>query len=176
MNYQGILGYTFLSRFVTTIDYKRERVSFAPHLLALKKNHAEASSSNCCVVPATTHGGLIFVQAILNGQDKGTFVVDTGSAENLILPRKLPAIERLACPLPDYEGVKSLFVRSVAVKEALAKDVPFIVHTPPQEFSAQAGYDGILGYPFLSNFTVTINYRDKQIVFAHPLQHVQGPD
>jgi hypothetical protein len=47
-------------------------------------------------------------------------------------------------------------------------DVPVVIHALPNEGQAAGRYDGIVGYPFLSHFRVTVNYRDKILVLEPP--------
>ncbi len=165
INYHGILGYTFLSRFVTTVDYVRKKAYFVPVLSSARRgNGVDAAATNRQGIPVHVRNGLIFVKARINGQYPATLLLDTGSAEALILPGRIPALERLAKPLPGYTGVSQFVADTVSVGSATGRRIPFIVHALPQERRAAPGYDGILGYPFLSNFAVTINYRNQMIV------------
>lgn len=173
INYHGILGYTFLSRFVTTIDYRRQKVRFESTASARREDERAAVAAGRQVVPVQVKDGLIFVQADLNGKYRATFLLDTGSAEALLMPQAIPELEDQAKPLPGYEGVKQLTIETVAMGEAKVSKVPFIIHAPPQERQARPGYHGILGYPFLSHFVVTVNYRDKQLVLT-PAEPVNG--
>ena len=57
MNYHGILGYSFLSRFVTTLDYRNETVRFeraAEYRPAAEKGQVE--------VPLTLRGNLLHME------------------------------------------------------------------------------------------------------------------
>jgi len=59
-------------------------------------------------------------------------------------------------------------VDRMALGEARVADVPIIIHSLPNAGQAAGRYDGIVGYPFLSHFKVTVNYRDKILVLEPP--------
>jgi predicted aspartyl protease len=159
INYGGILGYTFLSRFETTIDYPRRTVRFRPL--------ASAASTNGFAVPFLLVDRLVHVRGRVNDSGPFTFLFDTGSAEVLLTP---PAADRLkiqGTPLPSYPGARLATLGSVAVGGAMVPQIDAIIHRPPGERIAGTTYDGIVGYPFLSRHTVTIRY-DKSLIFLEP--------
>jgi len=164
MDYHGILGYTFLSRFVTTIDYKRLRVRFVPTASYVREDEKTVAGAGKLVVPFQLNDDLIHAKAEVNGKTAVTFVIDTGSAEVVLLPQSAASLGIEAASLPGYEGIGHTTLDSISLAGARAFRVPVIIHAPPQERRSRPGYDGILGYPFLSNFVVTVNYRDKVLV------------
>lgn len=166
IDYKGIIGYTFLNRYVTSIDYKSRKVKFIPLSSHKKEDEKKAAAEGRIVVPFQIKDGLIHVNAELNDQVRMTLVLDTGSAEVLLLPHTAPSIEEKAAPLPGIEGAKHVTLDSLSVGAAKATGIHAIIHAPPQERLKKPSYDGILGYPFLSKFTVVVNYRDKQVVFV----------
>ncbi len=64
---------------------------------------------------------------------------------------------------------KAATVGVISVGDARVRDVQVLVHTLLRERGAGVRYDGILGHPFLSNFTVTINYSAKMLTLASPV-------
>jgi predicted aspartyl protease len=167
MNYSGILGYTFLSRFVTTIDYRRLRVGFTPISRAPRIPAAGTGMrrGDGVAVPMRVNGGLIYAKGRINGRGPFTFLVDTGSAEVVIRPavaRRLGLPTRSAAPHPE-----ALFstLRQMSLGDATAAEVPAVVLDPPPDPSG-ASYDGIAGFPFLSGFRLTISYRDRMLTLT----------
>jgi len=162
INYSGILGYTFLSRFITTIDYGRSTVRLVP--IASWPKDKWRIPAGAFVVPCQVAGGSILVRGAVNGRGPVTFVLDTGSAEVLIVPKVAQALGLAQSAAPEYPGVGFSRLERVALGQAGVVDVPAIVHSLPAERQAGYSYDGILGYPFLSHFKVTLNYRDRLLV------------
>ena len=165
INYAGILGYTFLAPQVTTIDYRRQRVSFMPAgATAVRKPQADAAPG-AIQIPFVIRDRLIHVAAFVNGQGPFTFLFDTGSAEVLLLPKAREAL-RLAASDQRADGVRFATLAQVKVGGAEVLKVPAIIQRPPQEGALGLTYDGILGYPFLSHFRVTINYNARMITLV----------
>ena len=165
INYGGILGYTFLSPQITTIDYRRQRVSFMPAgSVSTRKSPAVAGAIE---IPFIVREHLIHVTAFVNGRGPLTFLFDTGSAEVLLLPKAREALG-LAASDPRSDGVRFATLERVKVGGAEVRKVPAIVQRPPQEGALGLTYDGILGHPFLSHFRVTINYNARLITLEPP--------
>jgi hypothetical protein len=155
INYGGILGYTFLSRFGTTIDYPRHCVRFRPLTTPV--------STNGVRVPFQVVDHLVHVRGAVNRSGPLTFLFDTGSAEVLLNP---PVAERLkirGTPIPNIAGARFATLDQVTVSSATVSAIDAIIHRPPGERIAGTTYDGIVGYPFLARYIVTIRY-DKQFI------------
>ena len=164
INYHGILGYTFLHRFVTTIDYRHERVTLIRTLKYRRPSSKNKQEADVYHLPFRLLRNLIHARGRINGEKRSvTFLVDTGSAETLLLPRTASLFDIPTSPLPNYEHVGFARLKKLDMAGAVVSSVPTIIHALPHEQSPKTSYDGILGYPFLSNFVVTINYRDKQL-------------
>ena len=162
INYGGILGYTFLSPQVTTIDYRQKWIAFAPAAAASAGNPRLAAGGGASEVPFVLRDHLIHVAAFVNGRGPLTFLLDTGSAEVVLLPKAQQAIG-LAVSDPRSDGVRFSTLERLRVGSAEVINVPAIVQRPPQEAALGLTYDGIVGYPFLSHFRVVIDYHARLI-------------
>jgi len=169
MDYGVILGYTFLYRFVTTIDYAHKAVRFLPAGSAPKLARKAAPGEQRFIVPFEVSGGSILAKGTINGRGTATFLVDTGSAEVLITPKLGKSLGIKAAAEAGHPEVGFATVEQLAFGEATAANVPVIIHALPNEGQAAGRYDGIVGYPFLSNFKVTVNYRDKLLILEPPV-------
>ncbi|MCK5528788.1 MAG: aspartyl protease family protein [Kiritimatiellae bacterium] len=164
INYHGIIGYTFLSRFITTIDYPFKKVTFSAlsKVPAVRKKYGE--KNGVYMVPFQVKQGLIHAKGEINGVPL-RLLVDTGSAEVVILPKvsvklKLASSRGGAKAAPKFVTLDSVKLGGVEVK-----DIQAVIHSPVGEASLNSGYDAIVGYPFLSKFKITLNYRDHVLGF-----------
>ena len=174
LDYHGILGQPFLSRFITTLDYGRGRVAFR----ALPAAAAGALPARMPVpagavrVGFDIQEGLIHVQGRINGKGPMTFIVDTGSAETLLLPSSARSFGVFAVN-NDFAPAFVLF-DAVTAGEAVARQIPGVIHAPPHERGYRMTYDGILGTTFLSRFVVTVNYAEHALFFQPATQRPGG--
>ncbi|MFZ4395896.1 MAG: aspartyl protease family protein [Kiritimatiellia bacterium] len=169
INYGGILGYTFLSRFATTIDYSRSVVQFEPPAQAA----AMSPATNSFLVPFRLVDRLIHVSGKVNRSGPLTFLLDTGSAEVLLSPPIAEQLKLKSQPLPSYPGARLTTLDQLSMGEAVVSHVSTLIHRPPGERIAGATYDGIVGYPFLAGFVVTIRY-DKALIRLTPESRQDG--
>jgi len=163
INYHGILGYTFLSYFIATIDYRAARMVLVPvHSRGKDGFVATDATARVTRVPFKLTNRLIHVKAGVNGAAELPFLVDTGSAEVLLMPRAAAKLGIRGNVLPKHPGARLARLDSVAVGRAQVENVPAVVHMLPRD--TRPTYAGILGTPFLSRFTVTFNYRDRVLL------------
>ena len=151
IDYRGFLGYTFLSRFAVTIDYRRARMRLAPD-----------PASGVAIdgsVPMTVRDGLVYVDAKVDGKGPLQFLIDTGSAEVLLLPRVAGFFNMRSHASDRYPGVRFGKAKSISVGSATVTDVPLLIHRLEREGHARLDYRGILGTPFLSKHCVTLDYK-----------------
>ena len=167
IDYKGILGYTYLSRFVTTIDYKNLRL----HLTPIAKYQRPKTAKNVITVPFRLKNNLIHATGTVNGKGPVIFLVDTGSSEMLLLPKPAKQLGIKASPMKGYKDVGFTHINTITLGKAKVFNVPTIIHTIPQDRKSTPTYHGILGYPFLSNFKVTVNYRDRILLLTPNDKH-----
>lgn len=166
INYHGILGYTFLSHFVTTIDYGKPHMALVPVHSRGADAFSEMGGPEVSRVPFKLVDRLIHVEASVNAAAALPFLVDTGSAEVLLLPTVAARLGVRSSALPKHPGARLARLDRVTVGGARVVNVPTVVHTLPQD--PRPTYSGILGTPFLSQFAVTFNYRDRILLLrAH---------
>ena len=175
VDYQGILGYTFLSHFNVTIDYPRKRIRFEPRDPARPRAGRPPSApapsgaaTPAIVVPFTVQGGQVYAHGKVNGAGPITFIVDTGSAEVLLLPDSARRVPLGLPPFAGKYGPAFALARDVSLGGAAATNVPLVIHAHFDENPLSSPYDGILGTPFLANFEVTFRYRDQKLLLRSP--------
>jgi predicted aspartyl protease len=167
INYHGIIGADFLSQFVTTIDYRRNRLSFEPAPDASSPTHTPkaASTNDASIrVPFEIVNNLIQAKGTINGRGPLTFLVDTGAAETVITPRAAKALNLKGQSSATQPGVWFVTLEKIAAGKAAMERVPAIIHMPAQENPHSVPYHAILGHSYLSRFKVTINYRAKVLL------------
>lgn len=162
INYHGILGYTFLSRYLVTIDYKKKTMKLTP-LSAVRRQRArrKPGEDGSHTVGFQVKDRLIYAGGEVNGRGPITFLVDTGAAETLLMPATAKALRIKAGKFPGHKNVGFTTLDSVSLGSAEVKKVPAIVHVIPQDKGKAVSYHGIIGYQFISNFVVSFNYRDR---------------
>lgn len=171
-DYHGILGYTFLSRYVTTINYRRQTVRFGPPARAGSRMKTTVPPGTR-VIPFEIRRKLIYAKGRVNSKGPLTFLVDTGAADTLLFPRTAEALKLAAEPLPGYPGVRFAQLM-ISLGDAVAPEVPTVVHAVPHDAGASQQSDGILGHPFLSNFVVTVDYQAGQLLLTPNVPEGEG--
>ena len=159
---EGDIGYNFLKTFRVTIDYQTQ-------VLRLTQGEESSQSPNMQKVKfklASPAKPLILVSTYVNSQGPFQFAVDTGASTTVISPEVAQElrIESVAIsPMTAGGGnVKASAgrVASLAVGTATHEDVAVVVSDFLVSLSGIVGaqLDGIVGYNYLKNFTVTIDY------------------
>jgi predicted aspartyl protease len=168
----GGLGFSFLKDFVVMIDY-RERVL---RLIPPAEGRVDDAQGRG-LIPlklASPSKPLVLVPALVNDQGPFQFAVDTGASRTM-LSSELAA--RLAIETTDDGPVtggggqiKMLAgsVRSLVVGEAIVRDLAIGAGDFIGMLSVAVGakLDGIIGYNFLSQFMVTIDYPRSALKLA----------
>lgn len=104
-------------------------------------------------------------QALPLRLDKGpvTFLLDTGSAEVLLWPGVAERLKLTTRVLPQYRRTALAQLARLGLGQAMVGNVPAIVRPAPAKPPANR-YHGILGYPYLSKFVVTVDYGSRVIM------------
>lgn len=157
LDYHGLLGYTFISRFLTTVDYSRSTVRFDALPSGPKQAGRTATGTNA--IPFEVVEQLIRVPVSINGASPYYMLLDTGAAEVLLFPAMAKAMG-LPAPTAKSPGPTFPLLKSVTLGPATVREVRAVVDSQADP-RVSASFAGILGYPFLSCYVVTLNYRDR---------------
>lgn len=171
----GVLGYDFLSRFVTRVDYANERVSFYD-----PENFVYSGEGH--VLDMHIENMLFEVSATLDGTHTGSWIVDLGAGTT-----HLDGAYALREGYAERDGV--ILMGHGAGNEYQLKNVccdsmefaGFTVYDPTISFS-YGGIDttftsdniGVLGNSLFRNFVLYIDYADERLIveqggmFNHP--------
>ena len=167
----GIIGNNVLSRFAVTIDYGKSQILLQDAL----QYHAPPTAN---VLPFTDKKGPL-VKAVVNGKDEVVFLMDTGAAfNNLPAPIAKKYLQGQTARYTEGFGADgkpvrlgNMQVETLKVGASIVRDVPFTysvdqeTRTPSTKgFIAAGAKLGILGNPFWQNFTVTVDYRMRQVI------------
>jgi hypothetical protein len=159
----GDLGFNFMKDFRVTVDYERQVVRFAPASEASRADGVPAHSVPFRLAAAKP---LIVVPARANGEGPFSFALDTGASRSFLSPelaRRLGVAtveERAATGAGGAVRVSAGRLTSLAVGGASVRDHAIAVgdFLPAIGTAAGAELDGIIGYNFLREFQVTIDY------------------
>jgi len=184
IDYAGLLGYTFLAAFTTTLDYPARRLRFDPP----DEPHPRTNAAGSQGLPGAVRGvgnaattgtnakpkavafvlkdHLIHVPGTLNGKGPVTWLLDTGSAEVMVLPGTARRLGLNLVRGGGSPGAPTAFsaLDEVAIGDTRISGITAVVGRLAWESPAGATYDGIVGFPFLSNLVVTVNYKERTVL------------
>jgi predicted aspartyl protease len=185
---RGVLGFDFLSRFVTRIDYARGQVTFVdPDSF---RTYAGERPAGASVVGGGDHGGPVVVDAPLvmnvftlpvrvNGSEPTTFILDTG-AQVTVLGREfadrhgLLEQEGITTEAYGIGGAESLRLVNLTALEVggFRLSEPMVAVRLREGGALQVLLDlvggstaGILGGNILQSFILTLDYGNQQVTF-----------
>lgn len=163
----GILGYDFLSRFITKVDYAKRQVSFYHPDHFIYKGSGNR-------INAPLQNKLFMVPLVIDGTYRGNFGLDLGSfnvslnyhfaKKNNFLNKK--GVLRLSSDIADvfYElqsKSKSMAIAGYQVdNELLSYPIEKSRGT-----NSDAGMDGLIGNSLLRHFTLYLDYKNQQLIF-----------
>ncbi len=167
----GIIGTNVLSRFAVTVDYGKSQI-------VLQDASVYRAPVGGNILPFTDKKGPL-VKGLVNGKDEVVFLMDTGAAFNN-LPASVAKKYTQGQTARFTEGygadgkpvrLGNMQVDLLKLGTAVVRDVPFTysVETEtrgmqPKGFVSGVAKLGILGNPFWQNFTVTLDYRMRQVI------------
>ncbi|MBN2609700.1 MAG: aspartyl protease family protein [Candidatus Fermentibacteraceae bacterium] len=163
-----ILGYDFLSRFVTEIDYGRETMTL------WSPDSFPTPPAGASVLPAERSMSLLSVEAVLEDSVPVRLLLDTGAGGNLHLTpaffmehpgflAERPSFETEIQGVGGSETIRGFRVSSVTLGDFT---VPGGLCTSFGGGDMFSGYDGILGNGILSRFVVRLNYRTESVALT----------
>jgi PDZ domain/Aspartyl protease len=162
----GVLGYDFMSRFVTKIDYANKTISFYdPETFEY--------SGDGKILDAPVKGSLLSVPATIDGKYTGRFRLDLGAGGNAI---HYPFAKENG--LLDKEGVGGISLG--AGGEMYSKSAQFnsmeiagfsvdkpVIEIPQDDLAGGFGDTeliGNIGNSFLRHFTIFLDYERQQLI------------
>ncbi len=170
----GILGYDFLSRFVTRIDYEKSLITFF-------RPGSQPSIEEADTIQAPLLHKIFSAVAVLDGEYEGTFLIDTGAnssvlqkpfvdANNLLDGRKTVEIVVAGAGGEDRAAVARF--KSIQIGETKLSGPVFTVPLSGKGIGAFKGISGVIGNDILERFTVWFDY-GNQLAILQP-NHSSG--
>jgi predicted aspartyl protease len=161
----GDLGYNFFKHFRLSIDYRSKRATIvrpAPRADA-RKPKARAEVKLRLASPTKP---LILVDTLVNGRGPFQFAIDTGTSTTAISPELALEFGLSVAPIPPVTtgsssiNVSAGQVDSLAIDGVSIPNVAVIVGDFLAMLSQVLGVklDGIIGYNFLKEFKVVLDY------------------
>jgi predicted aspartyl protease len=159
----GDLGYNFLNRFQITIDYSQCEIRFDDPKRVDDLGRPRTEVPLRLAHPAKP---LILVDAYLNGRGPFQFAIDTGTSTTAITPELGKQLGLAGSPVgPVTTGgthvdVTAGLLQSFAIGGAKVDNMAVIVADFFTMLNQAVGakLDGIVGYNFLRNYKVVIDY------------------
>lgn len=117
-------------------------------------------------VPAEISGGMIYVKVKVNGKD-AEFVLDTGAGINVVTPSAAKRLGIKGGAETEVQGVAAktttqvTTLESLAVGDYVANQQPAIIVELPKLLAC----DGLIGFHFLSQGVVTLDYAGSTVTF-----------
>ena len=167
--FDGIIGFPLFQRFVVSIDYQRQRVTFAPP--ASFVYHGKGM-----IVPVELDRHLPQVKGELDGIG-GTFVIDTGARSSLILLGPFVEANDLRSKYhATFEGVtgwgiggpvRSQLARVRLLKLGAVETRDLVARLSLQKSGAltDTSKAGLVGYDVLKQFTLVFDYSRRRLIF-----------
>ena len=164
----GDLGFAFLKDYSVTIDYQASTLLLEREL---PRAHKKRFAYSIPFELATPHKPMILVQAMVNHQGPFQFVFDTGASRTVVsceLAQKLSV--QTTDDNPGLGGggqikvlagkLDSLSIGAVAVRD---HDIGVAEFLTMLSTAIGRKLDGIIGYNFLNQFRVTIDYPQQML-------------
>ncbi|MCD4702453.1 MAG: aspartyl protease family protein [Candidatus Aegiribacteria sp.] len=161
-----IIGYDFLSRFVTRIDYGSETITlFDPDSFCI-------DSDDISILPAERSMSLLSIEAVLEDSVPVTLLLDTGAGGNVHLtPSFFEKHPEFLNDRPAFETV----IQGVGGEETISgfrvSEITLGDYTVPGGICSSFNggdifnqYDGILGNGVLSRFILYLDYSSGRII------------
>lgn len=172
----GVLGYDFLSRFVTRIDYEKRAVTFF-------RPGSQPSIEGADTVQAPLFHKILSTGAVLDGKHEGTFLIDTGAnssvlqkpfadANGLLDGRKTVEIIVAGAGGEDRAAVARF--GSIRIGETELAGPVFTIPLGGKGIGAFEGISGVIGNDILERFTVWLDY-GNQLAVLRPNRSAGDP-
>jgi predicted aspartyl protease len=167
---EGDIGYEFLKHFRLTIDYGRSRLTLARPEESVAADAAAGASVGFRL--ADEKKPLVLVSTRIGGEGPFNFALDTGASTTVVSPELARGLNiegrRPAVMVGGGGRVAGLCgaVVSVGVGETESRELDVVIGPFLGPLSEIVGskLDGILGYNFLRQFRVTLDYPGERLV------------
>lgn len=171
----GDLGYNFLRHFRISLDYRRNEIRFDDP----KRFELAGPSTALTEVPmrlASPAKPLILVEVYANGRGPFQFAIDTGTSTTAITPELAQQLGVASAPIGTattggaHVDVAAGVLQSFQVGGARINDFTVVVADFFAMLSAAVGakLDGIVGYNFLRNYKVALDYPNETLSLFTP--------
>lgn len=164
----GTTGYDFLKHFRMTIDYTSQR-------LRLEQDNPSQPPGVAVEFQMAPHKPLVIIPVHVNGYGPFQFVLDTGASASAIAPELavrlgIPAATSQSAGLGAGGAVKLSVAKLESLRVGTAPSQSLTVIVPemlaPLGEAVGTRLDGIVGYDYLRNFRVTVDYPQGQLVLG----------
>ena len=172
----GVLGTDFLSRHIVELDYATTRVSVLP------PSRTDPPGRQG-IVTFTIDGNVMIAPAIVTLPDgqrvTARLLIDTGSNGALTLTSPFVSRHDLIARFPSHQANAAVGINGTVFSPVIAlTSVAFgdaVIPRPNAALSraaagldASTDFDGIIGAELLRQFTVTIDYPRRRLMFSTP--------
>jgi predicted aspartyl protease len=167
----GILGWDFLSRFAVEIDYARARLALAP-------SGKYEPRPGAVRVPLRIEMNVPRVEGTLDGEHRGSFLVDTGNGRGLLLHSPFARAhgygERRSDGAVDVAGVggstrmDQITIRSLALGGAEFRDLPAFVSDSDEGIVAIDEAIGNVGGALFERSVLAFDYSEESLWILPP--------
>ncbi len=170
----GILGYSFFSRFVVEIDYAAKTIN-----LYSPKSYRYKGKGERIPLVVDADSGLIFARAVVEPSNrapiKGLFEIDSGGGHALILNKPFVELNDLltasqkanAISVGGIDGSSRAVagtVENLQVGRSLVKNVNTLFSLATGGMLANEEFDGNIGNDFLRRFKVVFDYSRRSMI------------
>jgi predicted aspartyl protease len=159
INYHGILGYSFISKFLTTIDYSKKTIRFE-NLPA--KNPPEPPKYS---IPFKILSNHIHIAGSINNTGPYQFLLDTGATQTILTHRTARRLNLDGPPLEHPANAFSSELDLLSFGDLKVTKLPIIIYDPPHAVEYGINFDAILGNSFLSQYKIQFDYQKKIVTF-----------
>jgi predicted aspartyl protease len=159
INYHGILGYSFISKFLTTIDYSKRTIRFE-NLPAKTPPESQKYS-----VPFKILSNHIHILGNINNTGPYQFLLDTGATQTILTHRTARRLNLDGSPLEHPANAFSSELDTLNFGDLKVSKLPIIIYDPPHAVEYGINFDAILGSSFLSQYKVQFDYQKKTVTF-----------
>jgi predicted aspartyl protease len=160
----GDIGYDFLKHFRITVDYRESLIRLDdPKRI---ENVARGAKTEAAIRLANPAKPLILVDVHLNGRGPFQFAVDTGTSTSAVTPELAKQLGLTTSEIASITGgggqipAAAAMLQSFQLGGARIDNISVVVADFFTTLNATIGakLDGIVGYNFLRNYKVVIDY------------------